>query len=134
MKNRCPACRVIYGERPGSGKLCPECRETEGVEIAYMEFLFCSSVKQTVVLMTLVWPVLLIAHLVFLAVVGRFNAWGIVMQVVCWATWVFNVFYLYPKLGVPRFGAWKKMEDARDKLFVTKVAGRRVVQQQRELG
>lgn len=132
MNNRCPACRAISGKRHGRGELCPDCRETEGVYLAYSEFDIYSMVKQTCVMMTLVFPVFLVCHIILMATVWKFNAWGIINQVVCWGTWVFNVFYLYPKLGVPRFGAWKKMEDARDKLFIRKVAGRRIVRQHPE--
>jgi len=124
MNLSCPICRVIEGKRPGCGKICKDCVETEGISIRYDEFSVYRMIKQTTVLMTCVWPLMLVFQLIWTCF-SHCNVWSIVVQVVCWATWVFNVFYLYPKLGVPIFGKWQKMEDARDKLFLVKLSGKR---------
>ena len=126
MNLSCPICRVIDGKRPGRGKICPECSSIQGLSICYDEFSIYRMMKRTVWLMTLFFPAMLIGHIIILACTHRFNVMGCISQLVCWGVWCLNVFYIYPKIGVPRFGKWKKMEDARDKLFITKVSGRQI--------
>ena len=124
MNSKCPICRVLDGKRPGRGKICPECGSIEGLSIRYDEFSIYSMVKKTVWLMTLFFPAMLIGHIIILAFTHKLNILGFISQLVGWGVWCLNVFYLYPKMGVPCFGKWQKMEDARDKLFLAKLSGR----------
>ena len=124
--NSCPICRVIEGKRPGNGKICQSCKEIDGLELAYGEYSAYEMVRSSVFLMTLYFPMMLIIAIVVLSIQSKFNWFSVIAQLVSWATWFLTVFYLYPKLGVPRFGKWQKMEDAKDRLFITKLSGRRV--------
>ena len=53
-------------------------------------------------------------------------SWGCLSSTIfCGSIWVFNVFYLFPSLGIKVHGRWDKMEEDREKLFLKKVSGER---------
>lgn len=125
MNPKCPACRVLARKSPGGGSLCNDCENTEGVRKNYDEFWILNNLRQCVFLFTYFYPVLIQIHVLLIWVLGF--SWMIVFgYVCCWGVWFFNVFWLYPRLKVPKRGEWHKVEEARDKLFLAKVAARKI--------
>jgi hypothetical protein len=47
----------------------------------------------------------------------------IILQVIAWGTWGFNVFYYWPKTGVSILGYNKRLRIAKDELFLAKLSG-----------
>jgi hypothetical protein len=122
MKKTCPACRAIEGHNPDDGALCDDCAKTAGVRTAYDGFWVMNTVKRTVVIYTFLFPLLMIASIA--VVIIQKKGWGnLVGLLTPIGLWVFNVFWLWPKMKIPRWGKWDKMEDARDQIFIAKVAG-----------
>lgn len=125
MNEKCPACRAIEGQNPGGGTFCEDCSKTSGVMDAYHSFQVMQSIKTTTIWYTYVFPLLILGHIT-LIVTGQLKFSSLFGMLVPIGLWVFNVFWLWPKLKIPRWGKWQKMEDERDKLFIVKLSGKRV--------
>lgn len=106
------------------GALCEDCAKTEGVKLAYDGFWVYTSVKRMVLWYTYLFPLLLIGNIV-LVVFHRNDLGNLIGLLTPMGLWVFNVFWLWPKMKIPRWGKWEKMEEARDNLFIAKISGKR---------
>jgi hypothetical protein len=125
MDNNCPICRLLVGKKPGSGKICRACYETQGVVDAYQWFSIVRSLHKSALLFIYGYP--------FLALLGPIVTWfvtgfswnGFAIQFTCWGMWIFNVFYLYPKMNIPRtlVARCVRLELAKDELFLAKISG-----------
>lgn len=125
MDNTCPVCRVLVGKSPGGGKICHTCSTTEGVVDAYHWFSITQSLCKSALFFIYGYPFLALLGPIILGMSRGFSWNDIPIQMTCWGMWIFNVFYLYPKLKLPRtFGArCERLELAKDELFLAKIGG-----------
>jgi len=120
----CPICRVLRGEnKEFKGELCSDCKENEGLQADYQGWLILRSVRNTMLLYGWGWPVMLVGTIWLGWKTGsRIIDVG---AVVSSCLWVFNVFWMWPTLGVSKafWRPWVKIEEEREKMFVAKVKG-----------
>lgn len=125
MNDKCPSCRVIVGLEPGNGKLCSDCLKTEGVRDCYDSYSITRSVMVCARWFAFGYPILALVYPTVQIIMGTFKWSTTPTFLMCWFFWVFNVFYLYPKIiKIPLRGKWDKLEKERQELFLAKVSGR----------
>jgi len=125
----CPICRVIeHGGNPRKGTLCPDCAENRRLQDEFDAYQILQHVLSTGVWFTWSFPLLVGVG----AVVQITRTDASVFSVVCgqigaWWLYFFNVFWLFPRQGMPRAlwcrKEWPKLTEQRDKMFVLKLKG-----------
>jgi len=118
----CPICRLIEGMSEGKGVVCEDCKENQHLNAAYEGFKVLDSVRFTTILFVWGFPVMLTGFGILDMMHPRLDIPGLIVP---WLIWVFNVFWLFPYVGLSRIPGktCERMEKERQKMFVLKVRG-----------